>query len=639
VVGASQGSATITYSQTTGNLAITIDGLGTASSAAVTVTGPGYTQDVPRTTTLRGLNPGSYVIAARDTSATGGTTHTANPASQTVTITAKATTNASVSYNPPPADGSVNLRIAGMYLTQSAQTFTGSVPLVKNRAGFLRVFVVGDRVNAAAPAVKVRFFHGLLPVDSATILAPGAGVPTAADESLLSYSWNVSVPASLIQPTLSIQAEVDPAGTVPETDELDNLYPVGTPPALDVRTVPPLNIMFVPVIQLGLPESRARGNVSESNKAQFLQTMQRMHPVASVDAVVHADYTTTTSDTLQAENANNAWGDILTELDVLRVAESSTDYYYGVARVSYAGGVAGVAYVSTSTLGGRAALGWDKLPSGSMVAAHELGHNWGRNHAPCGGPAQVDLQYPYADGSTGTYGVDVASPTAVQQPDLGDVMGYCDPKWIGDYTYRGVLNYLLNPSAPVVTGSGSQAVQSCLIIWGHIRNGELVLEPAFQANTRPSLPRQSGPYTVSGTAADGSTLFALSFTPNEIADAGPGAQNFVFAVPLPASRAEQLTNIRVVGGGRSATRSAAGTGVAGPPAPGPIALRRTPAGNIALRWDSQTIPLLVVRDPDNGQILSLARGGEVQLATRKRQVDLVLSNGVRSRVQRMQVTP
>jgi hypothetical protein len=637
LVGGSQGNATVMYVQSSGNLAIAINGLGTASTAAVTVTAPGYTQAVTRTTTLRGLDPGSYVITARDTLAAGGTAHTANPASQTVTISAGTTTNASVSYSPPPADGSVNLRIAGMYLTQSAQTYSGSVPLVRNRAGYLRVFVVGDRVNVTAPDVKVRFLHGLVPVDSATIVAPAVGVPTSVDESSLSYSWNVPVAASLIQPTLSIQAEVDPTGTVLETDETDNLHPAGTPPALDVRTVPPVNITFVPVLQRGLPLSRAKGNVTESNKAQFLQTTQRMHPVASFNAVVHADYTTTTSDTLQSQNANSAWGEILTELDVLRVAENSSSYYYGVARVSYPSGVAGVAYVSTPSMGGRAALGWDYLPSGSIVAAHELGHNWGRNHAPCGGPQQVDLQYPYTDGSTGIYGLDVAAHT-LQQPNLGDVMGYCDPKWIGDYTYRGVLNYLLAPSPPIMGGSATESVQPCLVIWGHIRNGGVVLEPAFQANTRPSLPRQPGPYTLSGMAEDGSTMFALSFTPNEIADAGTGQRNFVFAVPLASSRAARLSSIRVVGAGHSAVRSAAGAVVSGTPATGSIALQRMGAGRVSLRWDSQALPMLVVRDPDNGQILSLARGGEVQLSTSKGQVDLIISNGVRSRVQRMRVT-
>lgn len=629
-------SATVTYAQSTGNLSISITGLGTASTAAVTVTGAAYSQAVQRTTTLRGLDPGSYVITARDTVATGGAAHTASPTSQTVTISASATASASVAYSPLPADGTVNLRIAGMYLTQSAQTYAGSVPLVRGRDGYLRIFAVADRSNAAAPAVKVRFLNGGTAVDSTTIVAPGVGVPTVVDESSLSYSWNVPVAASLIQPGLSIQAEVDPAGIVPETVESDNIYPSGTPPLLDIRTVPAVDLTFVPVVQPALPASRNRGNVTEANKGQILQMSQKMHPISSFNAVVHADYTTDTPDTLQSGNGNNAWGTILNELDLLRIAEGSIRYYYGVAQVSYQSGVAGVAYVSTSTIGGRAGLGWDKSSSASIVAAHELGHNWGRNHAPCGGPLQVDPQYPQLDGSIGSYGLDVATQT-LRQPTLGDIMGYCDPKWIGDYTYRGVLNYLLAPSQPIVGSGAGKAVQPCLMVWGHIRNGELVLEPAFQLSTRPSLPARPGPYTLAGLGTDGSTIFALSFTPNQISDGGEGQRNFAFAVPLSGVRAARLASIHVAGGGRSAVRSPL------PAAPGAAAaaameVRRTGPGRVALRWDNRAHPMVMVRDPDTGQILSLGRRGEVQLSTTKSQVDLVVSNGINSQVKRMRVT-
>jgi hypothetical protein len=93
-------------------------------------------------------------------------------------------------------------------------------------------------------------------------------------------------------------------------------------------------------------------------------------------------------------------------------------------------------------------------------------------------------------------------------------MGYCEPKWIGAYTYKAVMSYLISPPpAPVMNAELSQAEQPCLLIWGHIRNGELVLEPAFRVNTRPRMPRRPGPYSVDATAEDGSKLFSLSFVP------------------------------------------------------------------------------------------------------------------------------
>jgi hypothetical protein len=158
-------------------------------------------------------------------------------------------------------------------------------------------------------------------------------------------------------------------------------------------------------------------------------------------------------------------------------------------------------------------------------------------------------------------------------------------------------------------------------------------------NTRPSLPRQAGPYTLSGQADDASSIFSLSFTPNTVVDAGQSQQNFAFAVPLSAARAARLNSIQVIGGGRKAIRSAAV-----PPAPGAAAAqvlqaRRTSTGQVALRWDSRAHPMVMVRDPDNAQVLSLARGGEVQLLTVKREVDLVISDGVKSQVRRMRVEP
>jgi hypothetical protein len=45
----------------------------------------------------------------------------------------------------------------------------------------------------------------------------------------------------------------------------------------------------------------------------------------------------------------------------------------------------------------------------------------------------------------------------------------------------------------------------------------------------------------------------------------------------------------------------------------------------------------MVRDPETGQVLAFARGGEAEVYTSKPEVDLVLSNGVASRVRRVRV--
>ena len=105
---------------------------------------------------------------------------------------------------------------------------------------------------------------------------------------------------------------MDPANAIAEGDESDNVFPAsGTPLALDVRTVDPFHVMFVPVIT---KVNGRHGNVTAANRADYLEPTTRMHPIESWDATVHAVYTTTTNLALQSDNGNNAWSIVLGEI-------------------------------------------------------------------------------------------------------------------------------------------------------------------------------------------------------------------------------------------------------------------------------------------------------------------------------------
>jgi len=49
--------------------------------------------------------------------------------------------------------------------------------------------------------------------------------------------------------------------------------------------------------------------------------------------------------------------------------------------------------------------------------------------------------------------------------------------------------------------------------------------------------------------------------------------------------------------------------------------------------------MVMVRDAETGEVLSFARGGSVQLPASRREVDIVVSNGVTSSVRRVPVAP
>ncbi len=85
---------------------------------------------------------------------------------------------------------------------------------------------------------------------------------------------------------------------------------------------------------------------------------------------------------------------------------------------------------------------WDVL-----TLVHELGHNHGREHAPCGGPAGPDAAYPYPNAAIGVRGWDHAEDLIIDpitpDPELGmaytDVMSYCWPQWWSDYSWRALV--------------------------------------------------------------------------------------------------------------------------------------------------------------------------------------------------------
>jgi hypothetical protein len=631
-VNSNQSTATVVYSGTTGSLTVNITGLGTSRTAAVTVTGPaGYSQPVNTTTTLKGLTPGDYTVNAANPASSGCTSYAPTPTAQVVTVVARQTAAANVSYNPA-GSGTVNLCIGGMYLIQSTQGLSASVPLVRNRDAYLRVFAVADQANTPAPVVQVRILLNSVQQGSPITLTPNrTTVPTAPDESTLNNSWNYLVPGSLIQPGLSIEATVDPANLVIESNDSDNASVLAP---TDIRSVPTLNVTMVPILQTG---TNQQGNVTDANKSNFIDVARSMHPIDGVNIQVRAT-PLTTSTTLESDGTG--WLEVLDQVDAASVADGR--YYYGVAKVSYQSGVAGIAFVSEPSLASHAAMGWDAMPTAAVVMAHELAHNWGRRHAPCGGPTDLDVNYPDPSGLTNSYGVDLSTAQPTLKPaSSSDIMGYCASKWVSEYTYRGVFDYLAPLSGlPMIAGVADQTAQPSLLVWGHLGNDGLVLEPAFHITARPRLPSARGPYSIEGRSADGSVLFAHSFKMAHVADLPGSHQSFAFAIPLSEIQAGRLASIRLSGEGRATEVSASPAPLLQVPGGSEaVEIRRQIGGRVALRWDHRVYPMVMVRDPDTGEVLSFARGGEVQLLTGKSKVDLLLSNGVGSSRRRVSVAP
>jgi hypothetical protein len=610
-------------SATTGSLALTVQGLPSGTTASIAVAGPGgYAHTAGATETLTELAPGAYSVTVTDVEVDG---LVYGPAQSVVytTVTAGSAAAVTVAYR------GFDLSVDDFYITQSIQKYDGSIPLVAGRDGILRVFAKANNANNVKAAVRVRFYQGGILKSTSTIEAPSFAAPTEISEASLGTSWNLKVEGALIQPGLAIAVDIDPAGTIREADETDNQFPSsGAPKALDVKIVPRFDMVLVPVQQ----GDGSIGNVTEANKNDYVKDLLRMFPIAESHIRLRAPLVTTTTlkgSSTTGDDGSESWITLLGDVELQRVADgASGEYYFGVAKITHDFGIYGIANLSS-----KVGLGNDYFDgrdlNASMTLAHETGHSMGRAHVSCGfAIGDPDPAYPHANGQIGSFGMDVA---AMKQfgPDTKDVMGYCADRWIGDYTYEQALNYRITTESS--TGSGPPAsVQPALIVSGKITNGALTLDPVFQVDTRPSLPRGGGAYRLEGVDASGSVVFSITFAGTEI-DHASGTRLFTFAIPASMAQPDRLVALRVSGMGRQVVRRASGTAMARTGL-SRVGLRTEEAagGGTRLEWDAVNYPLVVLRDPETHEIISLVRGGSAALKLPSRPLEAIVSDGVHS---------
>ncbi len=590
--------------------------LGVAYSQTITAsggTGP-YTYAV-----IVGTLPTGLTLSAGGSLT--GTPMVANTFNFTVEATDNLAFTGSRAYSITISNVSLDLTVSFAYINQSSQTQPFNVPLVKDRDGFLRAFVLANQANSATPSVRVRIYDASdVLLQTYTISAPGASVPTAINESSLSSTWNQLIPGSLLQPNYSILVDVDPTNGIAESNDSNNSWPSsGTPHDLDVKNLAALHMTLVPVTT-----GTGTGGVNVGNASSYMDYTRRIQPIPDYDVQVRASMTSGV--TLLADGTN--WDTALDDVTAQRTTDGSSRHYYGLVHVNYGSGVAGLGWI-----GYPVAIGWDYLPSASWVMAHEIGHNWSYGHTACNGEGGTDPGYPYANGAIGVYGYDLWAATQKDKTSNKDVMSYCSPQWISDYTYKKILTYRQSNPTFQAEQMQSFAPESCLLVRGLRRHGAISLEASFLVETTPA-PPTAGPYRVEGVDAAGHVAWSQPFDlramshPTDESSAG-----FCFAVPMTNALLDQIVALRVVRGGQEMARRQ--------PAKGTQLFRLMPTsalitragGDIEITWDASAAPMLMVRDLERNECIGFARGGTTRISSSSGRLELRYSDGVHTRVE------
>lgn len=618
---------TIAYVLAGGRLSLRASGLPAELVPTFTLLGGNGSTIITGTTTVSGLTPGNYTLTANNVAA-GAITYAASPATVPITITLAAVAGANFVYAPVNGGGGggtggFNLAVENVYLTQATQRYDGTVSLVAGRDALLRVFVTASVANTNRPDVRVRVYDGNTLLQTVTIGAPEASVRTATAEGTLTSSWNTIIAAANVRTSMRVVADVDPTAAIAEADRTDNIWPRGgTPQLITVTATPAFNVRFVPVVNAGLT-----GNITDANKESFLATTRRIFPFNTVVADVRAPFTSS-APALQSSDGNSAWLTILSELNALRTTDAapSTTHYYGVVKVTYNSGIAGLGYVP-----GRAAMGWDYLPTGDGVAAHEWGHNFSRPHTPCG--VSGDPNYPYTGGTIGVWGWNATTNTLVA-PTLTDIMGYCNNQWISDWTWTQVMQF--RQSSGIVIDNSTRG--EGLLIWGRVVDGRVLLEPAFRVNAIPTPIPSGASHRAELLDEQGQSLLDFPIAAERVSDiADHDERQFAVVVPWTARLEQSLARVRVRDV-RSPLASAVRSTIDGSSTAArtdPTATTTADArGHMRVRWNTQAFPMVMARDAVTGEIMGFLRQSGDAFDARGRRVEYVYSDGVRSVVRR-----
>lgn len=630
--------ARVAYAASSGAVRVTTSGLDSTLAPRFTLRSGTTTFTRTGSGTFANLAPGTWELTAAPIAITG-VRFTPDRATQVLTVTAGSTAGAAVSYVSTLVP--TNFAVEGAYLTQAVQTADGATPLVARRDALLRVFLRANTPNTWRPIVRVTLFQGTTPLETLDIPATASGVDTLVDESARQRSWNVRIPGARIVPGLRVLVHADPAQAIAaDGDPDDNVWPRnGTPAAIDVRALAPWRVVLVPVIN-----NERQGNVTAGNQGLFTSAVRQLMPMHEVDISVREPYTSNAA-ALQSNDANGGWLALLAEMNAVRALDRVAPevYYYGVVSVTYASGIAGYGYVP-----GRAAVGWDYQPSGNLVAAHEWGHNFGRRHSPCGNVSGADPTFPHEGGRIGSWGWNPATDVLVP-PSATDVMGYCGNQWVSAFTWRGALLYRATTQNAIVaqantaTTDGTPLGTGGLLVWGDVRDGRVQLEPSFHVPDFAAMPTPDAPTDVTlqveALDADGRVLARTTAPASRVDHAAGDVRQFAVMLPLTAAQHERLAVVRVHDTrspllGSTRRRTAVEAAQAARALGDDLALVRR-GRSAELAWTDPRVAGALVRDAASGRVLGILRasGGRVQLPTAA--LEVTLSDGVRSRVQRL----
>ena len=399
---------------------------------------------------------------------------------------------------------------------------TRNPQLIAARNALLRVHVTSDVAPSVPPDLTMKLT--LNGTTQTIAMTKPTAIPAQMDYENIAASYRAVVPASMMQPGLQVTV------SLPNGDQR-----VLTP---SFATTPTFYLTLVPMRVGGLA-------VTMPPTADVQRALKSFWPMQSVQIKQHAVFTpvATSGDAL------------LDEVTDLQAIENDPTYFYGIyssevdnyfAGVGWMGLNSAIGYDSTYLSDRCKNVGGDYL----CVMAHELGHNFNIGHIGCG-TDNMEPKFPYDFQSIGSLGVSFDLSALYKPTEYRDLMSYCGPQHISDFTFEAVQDYLARtPSAPFPTSKSrarvAESSEEGLFISGSLlADGTIKLQRVLPL-ARPvrSLPSSALVATVTRSDGQQSRVNVQLMTASQ-ESAEPQAQHFQLEIPF-----SDLTALSIAQGGK-----------------------------------------------------------------------------------------
>jgi hypothetical protein len=345
------------------------------------------------------------------------------------------------------------------------------------------------------------------------------------DPALITDSTKFSV--ALYQTTCAAQAG-------------DAVYPAQGLAELGAEQVGRFKVVLVPY-----ERAPFRLNINDETLKRIEDGIYALYPIEGIDLEVR--------EAIPVMNQATDLGRILQHIEGLRAEDNPSDdtYYFGMftAADTFRGYCGDGCVAGIATLGGGGQFGDPSqrfgvgigyltdtettssgVPTTEMrisigVMAHELGHAQGRQHAPCGGAAGTDRNFPNDDANIDTYGYSLSDGSFATPGLHTDLMGYCEPQWVSPYTYDRIATRIAGVSG-----------QSQLVFGRPVtRHASLLIRADGRASWGDPVLRRGRPTGEPATArvydAAGRYLRDVQVTLNQLSD----DQGTLVSLPEPAA--------------------------------------------------------------------------------------------------------